>query len=394
MQTTNNALKLLALSTVATLLLACGGASNMTEETEGQTGPEAEVEVDLVALKIMLGRDLFNDTALSEPAGQSCASCHKASAGFADSDSTHLTPVSEGAITGQFGNRNAPSAAYASLIPDFRYDSSTQEYSDGQFLDGRAANLTTQAQGPFLNPVEMANVDEHMLAEKLRLAPYADNFVLVYGQATLDDELLAFDAIADAIAAFESSSELNPFSSKFDAYLAGQAVLSTEESLGLDLFEGRALCTECHPIANEGPVLFSDFLYSNIGAPKNPNNPIYDSDPDFIDIGLAGNDRAGRNIANERGLFRTPTLRNVALTAPYLHNGSLATLEDVVHFYNTRDSRSCDFVTDGIAFENCWPVPEVETTMDIARMGDMLLTEDDEANLVAFLKVLSDGFFQ
>jgi len=348
-------------------------------------------EIDTAALKIQLGQAIFHDTNLSEPAGQSCADCHMSVAGFADPNTSNLAPVSEGVVAGRFGNRNAPTAAYASFIPEFSFDSTENQYIGGLFLDGRAADLVEQAKAPFINQVEMANTDEAMVIEKIRAAGYADIFRQVYGESSLNDVQSAYDNMADAIAAFESTELFSPFSSKFDAFQAGTAQLTEQEARGLDLFQNKALCTECHTIPQGAQPLFTNFTYSNIGTPANPNNPVYDADPDFVDLGLAQNPNLTTGISLEQGKFRVPTLRNVEITAPYMHNGVLQTLEQVVSFYNTRDADQC-FGANAEPFVNCWPEPEVNINVDISSMGDLLLSEQEEADIVAFLKTLTDGF--
>ncbi|MEZ5541775.1 MAG: cytochrome c peroxidase [Pseudomonadota bacterium] len=364
---------LAALSTVT----ACGG---------GGGGPDP---ADLQALKAELGGRIFADTNLSEPAGQACASCHVAQAGFADPDTDSTRPVSEGAVAGRFGNRNAPTVAYASLTPVFG-TIAAGEYVGGQFVDGRAATLEQQAMAPFLNPLEMANPDKSSVIDKIRAAGYAALFEQVYGAASLDDAEAAFDRVADALAAFESTPALSPFTSKFDYFLAGQAQLTAQERRGFILFDGKGLCFTCH----ESP-LFTNHAYSNIGVPKNPDNPFYTMPPEFnpagtafVDLGLGLNPTVLSTAEN--GKFRVPTLRNVALTAPYMHNGVFQTLDQVVNFYNTRDVLpACP--TDSIQ-QDCWPQPEVAENMDTLSTGNLGLTPSEVSDLVAFLNTLTDGY--
>ncbi len=189
-------------------LAGCGGGGGSSPST-----------VDIQKLKQELGAKIFADTNLSEPVGQSCASCHDALTGFADPDVDSTNPVSEGAVTGRFGNRNAPTAAYTSLIPDFGTNNAG-EFVGGQFVDGRATNLVEQAKLPFLNPLEMANLDKASVINKIRNAAYAAQFEQVYGAGSLDNTDTAFDQVADAIAAFEGTDEFSPFTSKFDYFLA------------------------------------------------------------------------------------------------------------------------------------------------------------------------------
>ena len=132
-------------------------------------------------------------------------------------------------------------------------------------------------------------------------------------------------------------------------------------------------------------LIFNDFSYSNIGVPPNPANPVYAYLPNFVDLGL------GKRISGEEGKFKIPTLRNVELTAPYMHNGSLATLEQVVNFYNERDPKNCS--GSAVPFVDCWPDPEVADNLDDTFSGDLLLSVEEEADLVAFMKTLTDGYF-
>lgn len=366
--------------TTGILLAGCGGGGSDT------------AQISAAGTKVDLGEKLFLDTSLSEPAGQACVSCHDPGAGFADPASSSTQPVSEGAVAGSFGNRNAPTAAYAAMTPAFRYDSSAiNTYTGGQFLDGRAANLTEQARGPFLNPLEMANPDKAAVVTKVRNSTYAGLFEQVYGAGSLNNVASAYDRIADAIAAFESSAQFSPFTAKFDYYLAGQVSLTAQELSGLDLFTNKALCTECHKIEPVQRPLFTDFTYRNIGVPANPDNPVYNTNAGFVDLGLGNNPNLSSSPALEDGKFRVPTLRNVELTAPYMHNGVLQTLDQVVNFYNTRDADRC-FGT-GTPLVDCWPDPEVDNAnVNISQMGDLLLTAQEEADIVAFLKTLTDVY--
>ena len=353
-------------------------------------------------LKEKLGGLLFNDPRLSRPAGQSCASCHEPRAGFADPD--RQIPTSEGVTPGLFGNRNSPPAAYAAFSPHFHFDAGEGLYFGGQFLDGRAATLEEQAKGPFLNPLEMANTSKQEVVDKVRRAEYAALFRQVYGPAALDDSESAYDRIADAIAAFEHTRSFNQFSSKYDAWLAGKATLTAQERRGLDVFEreDQGNCAACHPSrpADDGtPPLFSDFSYDNLGVPKNPANRFYTlaamhnpAGLDFIDHGLGG----FLGLPSEDGKFKVPSLRNIALTAPYMHNGYFTSLRAVVDFYNTRDvKQACagDFVAEAEALKrHCWPKPEVADNVNSDELGKLGLSESEVDDLVAFMGTLSDGW--
>ena len=346
-----------------------------------------------LSAKASLGKKLFFNVQLSDPNGQSCASCHSPNAGFAEPDKQY--PVSEGVLPGRFGSRNAPTAAYSSFSPPFHYDDEGETYVGGLFWDGRAKDLTEQAQGPFLNPLEMHNTDKKQVVADVSRFGLGPEFKAIYGSNALDASQTdaAYVNIADAIAAYEQSAEVNPFTSKYDYYLKGSVSLKTDEALGLSLFNGKANCAACHPstiVGNEPGPLFTDFTYDNIGIPKNWNSPflfmpkkLNPEGSEFIDLGLQNTvakiDPAGASA--EAGKFKVPTLRNVERTAPYGHNGLFNTLEEVVHFYNTRDVPSAR-----------WHKPEVPETVNKDELGNLKITRAEEAALVAFLKTLTDGY--
>jgi len=352
--------------------------------------------------KQRLGRKLFFDTGLSNPAGQACASCHDPARAFTDPDRS--APTSDGANPELRGNRNAPTAMYMAFSPRFHLDSEEGLYLGGQFVDGRAATLKAQAKGPFLNPIEMANGSAEEVIGKVRSASYAPLFERVYGAAIWEDGERAFNAVADAIAAFERSDVLNRFTSRYDYFLYGQARLTVQELRGRALFEARdkGNCAACHPSwpSRDGSrPLFTDFSYDNLGVPRNPSNPFY-SQPaavnpqgfDFVDRGLGGS----LGLASESGKMKVPTLRNIARTAPYMHNGYFRTLRGVVDFYNTRDvkPRCANPMTAEAAAlaAGCWPAPEVAANVNRDELGDLGLSEQEVDDIVAFLKTLTDGY--
>lgn len=211
--------------------------------------------------KAKLGRDLFTDTSLSNPAGQACMSCHTPGAGFADPDKS--LPVSRGVISGLTGNRNSPSAAYAMFSPAFHFDEAEGIYFGGQFWDGRAQDLEEQAKGPFLNPLEMNNTSKQMVVDKVR-AKYLKQFENVYGKGALDNVEQAYNYIANAIATAETQPLVSPFTSKFDAVMAGKAQATEQELLGFRVFvdPNKGNCAACHSasgLEDGTPALFTDF---------------------------------------------------------------------------------------------------------------------------------------
>jgi len=272
--------------------------------------------------KEQLGKEIFLDKNLSTPPGQACAHCHSVEAGFGQPDAD--LPVSQGVYPDRFGNRNDLTAAYAAFSPRFHYDAKERYYVGGLFWDGRAANLEEQAKGPFLNPLEMANPNGAAVVAKVQQSSYADLFREVFGPKAFTNPNRAYDFVAEAIAAYERTLELNQFNSKYDLFLQGKVKLTDQEMRGLALFENekKGRCAECHPSRpgpNQEPPLFTDFTYDNLGVPRNPENPYYylpkSLNPDgrkFVDLGLGGVVKK----PEENGKFRVPTLRNVAVTAP------------------------------------------------------------------------------
>jgi cytochrome c peroxidase len=344
-----------------------------------------------------LGKALFFDKSLSEPRGQACAACHAPNVGYTGPDAkiNAQGAVYEGAVKGVFGNRKPPTAAYAGDSPILGYDGTT--WVGGMFWDGRATGLTLgdplaeQAQGPFLNPREQNNPDAQAVVDKALKSSYRHLFLQVCGSGKTVDEY--YECIGRSIAAYERSKEVSPFTSKFDYWLKGQAKLTSQEGQGLDLFRGKAKCDGCHVSTGPQP-LFTDFTYDNLGVPKNPKNPFYtepSGDPNFVDTGLGDTlMKAGYPAAvyePELGKMKVPTLRNVDkrpndhFVKAYSHNGYFKSLEEIVHFYNTRDVPGAG-----------WPAPEVAANVNTSELGNLGLTRGEEKALVAFLKTLSDGY--
>lgn len=359
---------------------------------------KAQDEVVLTPME-ELGKNLYFDK-ISEPNSMSCADCHAPKTGFTGpmaGINLHGS-VYRGADAQNFGNRKPPSAAYATFSPILHIDATEGIFVGGNFWDGRATGeilgspAAEQALGPFLNTAEHNVPDMRTVLVKISDAKYIDLWEIVWGEPLAFDTDLNisknYDRIGLAIAAFEGSAEVNQFSSKYDYYLMGQVQLTEEEMLGLELFEGIAQCNLCHP--SEGTnALFTDFTYDNLGVPINPENPVYDYDPYFVDYGLGAflatrsdyNYLAGDNM----GKHKVPTLRNVAkkpgngFKKAYMHNGVFKSLKEVVHFYNTRD------VED-------WPEPEVADNVNTDELGNLGLTEVQEDAIVAFMETLSDGY--
>jgi cytochrome c peroxidase len=381
-----------ALAAVALLVLAAGTSM------AGSLTPIEE-----------LGKKLFFDTNLSTPTGVACAACHGPDVGFTGpvSDLNEGGAVYPGAVHTRFGNRKPPSAAYGGSSPILYFDADDETWVGGMFWDGRASGwtlgdpLAEQAEGPFLNPLEQNNPDAKFVVTQVSMSDYAALFVQVWGPGSLDpinDVAGSYERIARSIAAYERSAEVSPFTSKYDYYLKKQVKLTKLEKDGLKLYEGKAMCAACHPSQpgpSGEPPLFTDFTYDNLGVPRNPANPFYDAPPstnpagaNWVDPGLGGflastgyADQAEENWGKQK----VPTLRNVdkrpypGFVKAFAHNGYFKSLEEIVHFYNTRDVAP-------------WPPPEVAVNVNHDELGNLGLTADEEAAVVAFLRTLSDGY--
>ena len=371
-----------------------------------------------------LGKMIFFDPSLSEPTGQSCASCHAPIAGWTGPDTSinAAGAVYEGATHGRFGNRKPPMAAYATFSPPLHLDSEEDHFVGGSFWDGRATGwllgspTVEQAQEPFLNPVEQNLPNAAEVVGKVCGGGYGDRFRNHFGLGACDNPINGYNAVAQAIAAFEASREVNAFSSKYDHYLKNpqRYPLSKQERLGLVLFdrEDKGNCAACHPSQpgpDGEPPMFTDFTYDNLGVPRNPNNPWYrmkgfnDKGTTWVDEGLGGFlktvPRFAHRSAENIGKQKVPSLRNVDMrpsagfVKSYMHNGSLKTLKDVVHFYNTRDAKPVCKETGNLEpGKSCWPEPEIAENMNTEELGNLDLSDADEDAIVAFMKTLTDGW--
>jgi cytochrome c peroxidase len=383
-----------------------------------------------------LGDKIFDDVNLSINRNQGCNACHDSKWGFTgpDNATNRGGAVYEGSIAGRFGDRKPPSSAYSTLSPVFHLSRQAGGlFVGGNFWDGRATGeklgnpAADQAQGPFLNSVEQGLRDSACVVNRVSIADYAplykqlwsntiatitfpadiDGLCSVEGpRLDIDVENRAkieqeYDNIAISLAVYEESHNL--FSAKFDAIRKGLYKFSAAERRGFALFEGKGKCAQCH--TSEGQrAAFTDQTYDNLGVPKNPQNPIYRVNPDFVDEGLGGflanRPEWAAYAPGERGKMRVPTLRNVDLrpfdgaVKAYMHNGVFKSLEEVVRFYNTRDvlplCASTALRSDWGEF--CWPAPEVAENVNTSELGNLGLTREEEADLVAFLKTLSDGY--
>ena len=346
---------------------------------------------------IDLGRMLFFDAQLSLEGNQSCSSCHDPERAFSDPGTNDLSgAVSLGGDARSLGDRNAPSLTYAHLTPDFSEQGG--EYTGGLFVDGRAATLAEQAKEPILNPIEMALPDAQAVRDRVRQNPaYVEMFERLLGPGSLASSQAALQSVATAIAAFESSTEFAPFDSKYDRYLRGEATLSLDEELGRVLFFSTLVnCNQCHVLdarEDRSGEVFTNYRYHNIGLPVNRRvREANGLGVDHIDTGLLQNPRVKNNA--QAGRFRVPTLRNVAVTAPYMHNGVFAELETAIIFYNKYLVGS-DASRTNPETGQPWGNAEVPQTVDLEILGaGQPLTDRHVRQLVAFLKTLTDQRYE
>jgi cytochrome c peroxidase len=427
---------------------------------------------------VVLGKVLFFDKNLSVNRNTACGFCHMPETGFQGGiELINRTTVNQpGSVRTRFSLRKPPSAAYAAFSPPLQYPTKPGEakcsdcFIGGNFWDLRATGLrlgnpsASQAQGSPVNPTEMANREPACVVRRISQRPYRTFFEQVVGPRAFDihwpanvDVLCSlpndnpstrigsevpgpndtpwivplatadrvrvqytFDLMAHAIAAYEASPEVSPFSSKFDAFLAGKAKLGPVEMRGYALFNSRARCNRCHVDPNGDPrPLFTDNTTSNLGIPKNPVLAYYTQtkpdqygyigDPEglaFVDLGVGGFLRSPENgndawrslASNFDGRFRTVTVRNVdkrpypGFVKAYGDNGYFKSLKEFVHFYNTRDVLPhCAAGSPGEGV-TCWPPPEVPRNINTT-CCDLGLTDQQEDDLVAFLRTLTDGYF-
>ncbi|GGD47007.1 cytochrome-c peroxidase [Sinisalibacter lacisalsi] len=344
-----------------------------------------------------LGEALFFDVNLSWNRTQSCATCHDPAFAFTDPRETDLgRMVSLGDDGTSLGDRNTPTAAYAMFSPRFeKLDPGV--YRGGQFLDGREPDLEGQAGGPPLNPLEMGMPDKASVVDRLAENPdYVAAFAAHFGRDVWADTEAAYRAMTEAIAAFERTDTFASFDSKYDRFLRGEAELSPEEELGRVLFFSQQFtnCNLCHqlrPSPMAGDETFSNYEYHNIGVPLNQRVRSM-TGFEGIDHGLLANPEVDEPETD--GQFKVPTLRNVAVTGPYMHNGVFEDLRTVVLFYNmfnTRDPARLINPETGAPFRD----PEVPGTLSMEELTHGPALDDRRVDaLVAFMKTLTDARYE
>jgi cytochrome c peroxidase len=409
---------LIFLSLVSISLIGCGSSSSDDNEPGLST-------------KSLLGEELYADKNLSFDRTQSCATCHNPDKGFIDdrtNDASRDTGKGVIASAGSLGDngtsigdRNAPTAAYAAFSPLFHEGSRNRSnkimtdldigaytgFMGGQFLDGREADLKGQAGGPPTNPDEMNMPDKASVVDRIKENPeYVASFEHIYGAGIFDDADLAYAAMAESIGEFEKTAEFSPFDSKYDRTFLNfrdenyfEFPISAKARTGQVLFfSSNFTCAACHqlmPSRIKGE-LFTSFEYHNIGVPENTALRLING-ATALDEGLFKNPAV--TVESEKGKFKVPTLRNVAVTAPYMHNGIFNELETVIRFYQHAKDLTSN-VTAGA--ENNpetglpWGDAEINENIanDILGKSKQNLNDGEVEALVCFIMSLTDARYE
>ncbi len=388
----------LAIPTLGSLL-ACSASP-------GDGAPPMASAPAALSAAAALGERIFHDESLSASGRLACATCHAPEHAFAAPPGGGPVPLG-GPQLGVAGFRNAPSLKYLAANPPFFFDAEGTP-TGGFDRDGRAGSLAAQARRPFLSAHEMANATPAAVVAKVAAAAYAAEFRAAFGDDILTKPDEAFERMLLALQRYELEDveAFAPYSSKYDRFLAGSALFSAQELRGLALFNDptRGNCAGCHPSArgpDGAPPLFTDFTYDNLGVPRNPAIPA-NAAPGYFDLGICGPDRTDVVTARPDlcGAFKVPTLRNIALTAPYFHNGRFATLREALQFYVRRDTNPAEFYPldaggqpvkfDDLPVAYRANVNTTEVPYD-RHAGDVpALSDSDIEDVIAFLNTLTD----
>jgi cytochrome c peroxidase len=392
-----------------------------------------------------LGRLIFFDASLSSSGRLACASCHSPQHAYGPPGS--MPAIAGGPSLSRQGVRAVPSLMYLERQPNFSIGPDDEENETvtlgqlaalgrdatrvrktaletrtsaanlvppslvpqgGLFWDGRADTLQQQALFPVLSPLEMDGGSVAAITAKLRQAPYATRFAQLFGIAVFDTPRLAVAEAMFAVGRYEiEDPSFHPYTSKFDYWLEGRAHLSAAELRGYLSFNdpGKANCGGCHldhPGADGLPPLFTDHQFEGLGAPRNPALAV-NRDPAYYDLGICGPYRT--DISNETqycGLFSTATLRNTATRQAFFHNGVFHSLQQVLDFYNFRDTEPQKIyprTADGaIAKFDDIPAqyrPNIDVTdppFDRNPGEAPAMSPQDERDIIAFLQTLTDGY--
>jgi cytochrome c peroxidase len=392
----------------AVLLLALAGVAGARPMSRQEARRQAQA---LAAL----GRALFADPRLSASGRLACASCHSPDHAFGPPNA--LAVQIGGSDMRQPGRRAVPSLRYLQSVPQFtehlfESDDEADESIDngpsgGLTWDGRVDTAHAQARIPLLSPIEMGNGSPDEVVSRALAAGYGPTLATICGSGVPGDREALFRALLEAFEAYEQDwRSFYPYSSKYDFYLAGRATRTRREARGLRLFEDPAKgnCASCHVskrAADGTPPQFTDYGMVALGVPRNPEIPA-NADPAYYDLGLCGPLRTDfRRRAAYCGLFRTPSLRNVATRRVFFHNGAMHSLRDAVAFYATRD-------TDPDRWYPKRPDGSIASYDDLPRPyrtnlhkgppfggkpgGKAALNDEEIDAIVTFLQTLTDGW--
>lgn len=355
---------------------------------------EQAVTQDIVSL----GKTLFFDINLSQNRTQSCSSCHDPEHAFTDARDNDVNgAVSLGDDGFSLGDRNAPTISYAYLTPEFHLNEEG-EYIGGLFHDGRAATMAEQAAGPLLNPLEMALADKRAVRERIQEKPnYVEVFKRLFGESVFTDAGKVYAAVSKSIAAFEKSPQFAPFDSRYDRYLRGEYKMTTPQELGRQFFFSDLInCNSCH-LLNSSPLhrqeTFTNYRYHNIGIPTNVAARMKNGvDLDHHDQGLLENPVV--DDPAQSGKFKVPTLRNVSVSGPYMHNGIFKELRTVMLFYSkylvSNETNRINPET-----KKPWRKAAVEHTVDLELLKQKQPLDDYHIDaLMAFIETLTDRRYE
>ena len=353
-----------------------------------------------------LGRKLFFDTSLSASGKLACGTCHDPRHAYGPAPGRAIAFGGRG--MNQSGTRAVPSLRYLRGVPSFALD---HHFADGDLApiggytwDGRASSIRAQARLPLLAANEMANASPADVVARLRKAPYAADFRTLFGADIFGDVDCAFDAALGALDAFQATpAEFFPYSIRYDAFLRGELELSEREERGVALFKdaNKGNCASCHLVVSRAgvPPAFTDYDFANVGVPRN-REIAANADPNFYDLGLCGPDRADlRDRPEYCGLFRAPSLRNVAIRDAFFHNGVFHDLRKVLEFYVERDlapekyyARSADGSVR--KYDDLPPAApdniDRDAPLNRAPGSPPALTGEEIDDLIAFLETLTD----
>jgi cytochrome c peroxidase len=390
--------------------------SGFASESGPQRGPDTN-QLNAWALTrgqtmATVGRELFFDRSLSASGRMSCATCHDPAYAYGPPNDRAVQPG--GPALSDSGTRAVPSLRYSEYTPPYsdlldNPDGISQPGPGGGLtLDGRAPTLADQARIPLLAANEMANRDAAAVVAKIRASSYAHAFEDAFGPGVFSDTPRAFRSALNALQAFQLEDDsFHPYSSKYDRYASNKigGELTPAERRGLAVYNNpkKGNCFACHYNGaglNGSVRLFTDYTYAAIGVPRNNAIPA-NRDPAYYDLGLCGRpDHPLPGSAKYCGMFKTPTLRNVAIRKVFFHNGAMTSLRDVIRFYNTRDTNPERWypVVDGVVrkFDDL-PLRyhgNVDTQMPLdgrARNSPPAMSDQDIDDLLAFLRTLTDA---